>query len=250
MGNRIISHPLRHMGLSRDQRCSKGSETIKWVEPPLRGGRRCLSFLSFFFFAIFHPFLSGVSNWASESEEIATSINSHKKASFFFQLYMNWGKSQLGTDEQARRWFYVFPCLYKTIVVCVCVGGAGSHFPCHMVVLVKMLSLVPELVSKCRAKPLLTHSCCLVAKWNLFSTSRTRWPCATDAKRKKLRASDLLGILHKTNRHPPISSATKKGVWCSVKIWENLQLLILYIARWPHCAQREVEHYAEFLNAF
>lgn len=214
--------------------------------------RRSLPFFSFFFFlqSSIH-FSQGSVIEHQKVKKLPQVLTVTKKLHFFFQLYMNWGKSQLGTDEQARRWFYVFPCLYKTIVVCVCVwGGAGSHFPCHMVVLVKMLSLVPELVSKCRAKPLLTHSCCLVAKWNLFSTSRTRWPCATDAKRKKLRASDLLGILHKTNRHPPISSATKKGVWCSVKIWENLQLLILYIARWPHCAQREVEHYAEFLNAF
>lgn len=248
MGNRIISHPLRHMGLSRDQRCSKGSETIKWVEPPLSEGRRCLSFLSFFFLQSSIHFSQGSVIERQKVKKLPQVLTVTKKLHFFSVIY-ELGKSQLGTDEQARRWFYVFPCLYKSIVVCVC-GGAGSHFPCHMVVLVKMLSLVPELVSKCRAKPLLTHSCCLVAKWNLFSTSRTRWPCATDAKRKKLRASDLLGILHKTNRHPPISSATKKGVWCSVKIWENLQLLILYIARWPHCAQREVEHYAEFLNAF
>lgn len=89
-----------------------------------------------------------------------------------------------------------------------------------------MLSLVPELVSKCGAKHLLTHYRSLVAKCNLFSIFKDKvTSCHRHWKREKLRASDLLGIFKKTNRHPPISIATKKSVRWGVRIWENLYLL-------------------------
>lgn len=58
----------------------------------------------------------------------------------------------------------------------------------------------------------------------IFKDNATLSPL-TLKKGKKSRASDLLGILNKTNRHRPISIATEKSVRGGVRIRENLQLL-------------------------
>lgn len=128
MGNRIISHPLRHMGLSRDQRCSKGSETIKWVEPPLSEGGRCLSFLSFFFLQSSIHFSQGSVIERQKVKKLPQVLTVTKKLHFFFS-YIWTGEKPTGNRWAGQK---VVLCLsmFVQINCCVCVWGGGwQPFP-------------------------------------------------------------------------------------------------------------------------
>lgn len=93
----------------------RGWKCRKWVEPPLRWGVT----------AFLHNFLS-LSLWRLVIErrklEKLPRVKTKSQNSFIFLVIYEQEKSQLGTDERARRWFYVFPCLQKTQNkrVCVC----------------------------------------------------------------------------------------------------------------------------------
>lgn len=113
----------------------RGWKYRKWVEPPLRWRGHCLSLQ----FSV--PFSQGsvIERWKLEK---LPQVETKSQNSFIFLVIYEQGRSQLGTDERARGWFYVFLCLHKkqnkcvcACMICMCAGWqsfSGSNFPCHI----------------------------------------------------------------------------------------------------------------------
>lgn len=123
--------PLWHRGLSRALHGSEGGGNIENELNLHRDGG------SLPFPAIFCPFLSGVSNWASEMGEIATSWNKVTKQLYFLG-YIWTGKWPTGNRWEGQKvglCLSMFAQNTKQVYVCLCAAWlwlSGSNFPCRI----------------------------------------------------------------------------------------------------------------------
>lgn len=116
--------------------------------------------------------------------------------------------------------FCVFPCLHITHNVCVCLCvriGSGS-----MAVVIYWLCWWKRSRGSPSWFPNVERSISGCSPVHLFFHLQGQgdpWP-STLKRGGKLGASDLLGMLNKKNRHPPISMATKRRLMSCVNTGE------------------------------
>lgn len=184
MVNRIITPPIAAYGPFQRTHCSKGGENIEnELNLHWDGG-------SLAFFAIFCPFLPGVSNWASEIGEIATSRKRVAKQ-LYFSRYIWTGKKPTGSRWEGQK--VLFLCLSMFVqntnkcvcgyMLCKCPGWQWQLFSLsYIVVLVRRLWSLSWFPNVERGLSWRETG----AKCNLFSSSRTRWPLLIDTKDGKI----------------------------------------------------------------